>query len=94
MKSAFARFNPWILVDGSLYQLGLSQKELWVLTTSTVLLILVSFLQERGIRIRDKINSQNLVIRWSIYFIAIWSVWILGTYGFGFDAKDFIYGGF
>lgn len=94
VKSAFARFNPWILVDGSLYQLGLSQKELWVLTTSTLLLILVSFLQERGIRIRDKINSQNLVIRWSIYFIAIWSVWILGTYGFGFDAKDFIYGGF
>ena len=92
--STFSRFNPWILVDGSLYQLGLSQKELWALTTSTVLLFLVSFLQQRGIRIRDKINSQNLVIRWSIYFIAIWSIWILGTYGFGFDAKDFIYGGF
>ena len=40
------------------------------------------------------ISSQHIIIRWVLYYIVIWSIWIFGSYGYGFDANDFIYGGF
>lgn len=94
LRAMVTHFNPWILFDGSLYRLGLSQKEWGVLLVSILFLILVELLQERGVKVRAWINRQNLLIRWTIYFTVIWSIWIFGTYGFGFEAKDFIYGGF
>lgn len=58
------------------------------------MLILIETLQEKGFVMRDWFVKQNLVVRWGIYLCAIWSIWIMGTYGFGFNAADFIYGGF
>ncbi len=92
--SMFSSFNPWILFNGSLYQFGLSQQEFIVLGLSILLLILVGHFQEKGVLIKDVFNRQNLVIRWSAYLLIIWTIWIFGTYGFGFDSSDFIYGGF
>lgn len=92
--SMFSTCNPWILFDDSLFQMGLVQKEWEVLILAILVLVLVSILQERGIRLREWFAKQNLLIRWTIYLCAIWSIWIFGTYGFGFNAQDFIYGGF
>ena len=90
----FNTFNPWIFFDNSLFRLGLGQKEWEVLFMSIVVLFTVSFIQEKGIKIREWFAGQHLVVRWVIYLCAIWSIWIFGTYGFGFNAQDFIYGGF
>lgn len=92
--SMFTKWNPWILFDNSLFRLGLSQKEFEVLFLAIILLIIVSALQEKGIKLREWFSKQNTAIRWIIYLCAIWSIWIFGTYGFGFNAADFIYGGF
>ena len=90
----FSNFNPWIFFDNSIFDFGLSQKDFEILAVSVLILIAVSAVQENGIKIRDWFNRQSLIIRWIIYLCAIWSVWIFGTYGIGFDAADFIYGGF
>lgn len=94
VKSMFLSFNPWVLFDDSLYRLGLSQKECGVLLASVLLLLIVSFLQERGKQLRAWFASQNVIIRYAIYLCAIWCIWIFGTYGYGYDANAFIYGGF
>ena len=94
IKSMILDLNPWILFDDSLFRLGLSWKECIVLLGSILVLYLVSRKQENGVRIRDYIASQNVVVRWLIYLVAVWVIWIFGTYGYGFAAKDFIYGGF
>lgn len=94
MKSMFDTFNPWILFDDSLFRLGLNQKEFEVLFMAILFLIVISIIQERGGSVRGWFNRQNIAIRWIIYFCAIWSIWIFGTYGYGFNAADFIYGGF
>lgn len=86
--------NPWILFDNSLFRLGLNQKEWEILILSLLILFLVSALQEKGISIRSWFNRQCLIVRWGIYLCVICSIWIFGTYGYGFDASDFIYGGF
>ncbi len=94
IKNMFSVFNPWILFDGSLFRLGLDHKEFFILVLSLMILLTVSFYQEKGIRIRDWILSQNIAVRWGIMLLAIWSIWIFGTYGYGFDVHNFIYGGF
>lgn len=92
--SIFTLYNPWIFFDDSLFSLGLNQKEWDVLILSLVVLFLVSTLQEKGIGIREWFNCQHLIVRWVVYLCVICSIWVFGTYGYGFDASDFIYGGF
>ena len=87
-------FNPWVLFDDSLFRLGLGWKECVVLMISIGILFWISKLQESGIVLRDWFSRQNTALRWTIYLVAIWTIWIFGSYGFGFDAQSFIYGGF
>ena len=94
IKRMFTAFNPWIFFDNSLFRLGLSQKEWEVLIFAIVVLVLVSTLQERCFRIRNWFGHQAFLVRWIVYLASICCIWVLGTYGYGFDAKDFIYGGF
>lgn len=94
IKSVFTVHNPWILTNDSLFSLGLSWKECLVLFFCLLVLLIVSWNQEKGVQIRNKILECNLFTRWCIYIGTIIFVIIFGTYGFGFDAQTFIYGGF
>ena len=93
LRSLVTVWNPWVLFDGSLLQLGLPGKEWNVLLVSVAILFAVSVLQTR-LRLRDWINQQHLMIRWPIYLLAIFAIYFMGTYGEGFRAQDFIYGAF
>lgn len=90
----FRWFNPWILFDGAIYDLGLVQREWEVLILSTIVLFVVSRKQENGLVIRDAFQERSTAVRWTVYILAILAIWVCGTYGFGYDATDFIYGGF
>ena len=77
-----------------LFSLGRNRREFIVLILSALGLWLISFLQEKGIRIRAWINARNIAVRWGICLFCIWLIWICGAYGNGFNTADFIYGGF
>jgi len=94
LKSTFSTFNPWILLDGTLLELGLIKEDYYVLFISIFILFLVEILQENGIGIRKAISNQNLVFRWSIYLVGLFAVLIFGMYGPEYDAVQFIYRGF
>lgn len=94
LYSVFTVFNPWILTNDALFGLGLNGKEFFVLILCLAILFFVSSKQEAGEKIRDEILTYNIVVRWCIYIGTILFVMIFGTYGFGFDAQAFIYGGF
>ena len=94
IKSTFTVFNPWVLFDGSLYKLGLDQKNFNLMLLTIVLLFTIDAIQERGIRIRSEIAKQNIAVRWVIFYIAILAIVIFGIYGPGFDARSFIYQGY
>ena len=49
---------------------------------------------QETISIRDRILKWPLLVRWGFYVGAIIILMVFGTYGWGFDANDFIYGGF
>ena len=65
-----------------------------MLLLSAAVLFTVSLLQERGVCLRDRILAWPLPVRWALMLAAIAAVWVFGTYGWGFDAQAFIYGGF
>ena len=93
-KSMVTCYNPWIFFDNSLFDLGLSWKEMVVLILSALILLCVSIMQECGIMLRNEILKAPMLFRWVLYLFVIVTIVIYGTYGFGFNAQDFIYGGF
>ena len=94
IASVFTVHNPWVLTNDALFTLGLVWKEWAVLILCLAGLLAVGFVQEKGISIREKILQASLPVRWAIYIGAILFVLVFGTYGYGYDAQAFIYGGF
>ena len=91
IRQLFSSFNPWVLFDGTLYTLGLSMIDFWVGIVAIAVILAVDVLHERGVRIREWILNQNLLFRWMVYFLAIFTILIFGFYGPNYDAAQFIY---
>ena len=91
IRQLFSSFNPWVLFDGTLYTLGLSMIDFWVGIVAIAMILAVDVLHERGVRIREWILNQNLLFRWMVYFLAIFTILIFGFYGPNYDAAQFIY---
>lgn len=87
------QYNPWVLVDGSLYTLGLDRLDFWVMIFGLLILFAVSHYQQKG-SVREIIAKQNLVFRWILWLGLLAAVLLFGLYGEGYNAADFIYGEF
>lgn len=94
IKNMFMIHNPWIFFNDKLFSLGLEWKEWGVLLISIIILIYVSSRRERGLHLSEIILSRSIYVRWLIYISIILSIMVFGTYGYGFNVQDFIYGGF
>lgn len=91
IRRTFSSFNIWILFDESLYLIGLDRKDFWVCVISILILWKVSCLQEKGVKVRDKIASFPLILRWCIYYAGILAILIFGIYGSGQVRHPFVY---
>ena len=87
-------FNPWVLMNNRVFSLGLAWKEMIVLAIGIYILHKVGKYQEEGKSVGDRFYAQPLLLRWGVYLAAIVGIILFGTYGYGFNAQDFIYGGF
>lgn len=83
-------FNPWVLIDGSVFTLGLDRREFLVVLISIIVVVIVDLLQ-RKMNIFEVLSEQNLVFRWGIYISAIVTILIFGSYGPAYSAQQFIY---
>ena len=93
-RATFTHFNPWVFFDGSFYTLGLDRKNFTFLIFSITVMMVIDYIKEKGIRIRESVARQNIVLRWVIYYAAIFALIIFGMYGPGYDAASFIYQNF
>ena len=92
-RQIFAEARLWTLFDSSIFTHGLDRKNFYLALLCIAVLWIVDLLHEKQIKIRDVISAQPLVVRWGIYYIAIFSIIIFGIYGPGYDAASFVYGG-
>ncbi|MGL5125107.1 MAG: MBOAT family O-acyltransferase, partial [Fusobacteriaceae bacterium] len=82
-------FNPWIFFDGTLYELGLDYKDFSLAILSIFFLIFVNILQRRQ-SIRKIVSEYKVSIRWILYYLIIFTIFIFGYYG-DVIASQFIY---
>lgn len=81
IKDAAGLFNPIDIPD------------VIVLLISLVALFVIEILKQSG-DVRDKLFNQNLLFRYFIILLLLFSIIIFGCYGPGFDATTFIYNQF
>ena len=93
LKGAVSVFNPGILIDGSIFALGLDWIEFTIAVVSLLMLLGVSLLQEKG-SVRERIGKKSLPVRWIIWYALLFYVILLGNYGPDYSAAEFIYQGF
>lgn len=94
LKRTFVEFNPWVLADGSIYELGLDQLDMRVLFIALLVLFAVSFAQERGVKVREWLSGQNYWLRVAVMVGLVMFVVIYGVYGPEYDTTTFVYQGF
>lgn len=93
LKGAVSVWNPHILWNGELFGLGLDVTETVIAAASILALWIVSLLQRSG-SVRDRIADKPLPVRWFIWYVLLFAVILLGCYGPGYSAGEFIYQGF
>lgn len=80
--------------SGELFSYGVGEKDMFVLFLALLALLVVSVLQESGMKIRQTLAKQNLLFRWLMILLLLAVVLVFGVYGPEYDAQAFIYGGF
>lgn len=93
LSGIVTRLDLWVLWDNSLYTHGLNRANFIFAVLSIVFLFYVDTLREKG-QVREAIARKNIVLRWSIYYLAIFAVLIFGVYGPGYNAASFLYADF
>lgn len=91
--SAFFASNYHVLFDGSLLKLGLTSLDYIILLGGVLLMLTVSLLQRKG-SVREMIYRRPYPIRFMIYYGLFLIVLLMGAYGIGYDASQFIYNQF
>lgn len=93
LKNTIVEGNWWALFDRTIYQLGLVQDDFVIILISFVIVLVISIMQEKGIKVREAFEKQGVVFKWIVLLGAIFGVLVLGVYGPGYNAMDFIYKG-
>lgn len=93
LRQAVGVWNPGVIVDGSLFALGLDVIEAVIAVVSLLILWVVSLLQQKQ-SVRERIESQKLPVRFILWYALLFYTILLGYYGPGYSAVEFIYQGF
>ena len=87
-------FNFHILWDGSMMKLGLSGLDYAIIGGGIVIVFIVSLIQEKKGSIRQILAAKPAVLRYSLIFALFLIVLLMGSYGIGYNASNFIYNQF
>lgn len=91
IKSIFTTYNPWVLVDGSLYNLGIDQKNFNLLLVCIGVLLFADFCKLKQIVIHKIVLKQHLIFRSLFIAFVITFLLVFGIWGAAYDAAGFIY---
>jgi hypothetical protein len=91
--STFTATNWHILWDGSLLKLGLGYLDYAIIAFGIILMLTVSLLQNKG-SVREMISRRPYPVRFLIYYGLFLIILLMGAYGIGYDASQFIYNQF
>lgn len=92
LRRMFTCNNPWVLSDGSLYELGLNYTEMHILWLAVLALAAVSMIRYvKHMRFALWLEEQVIWFRWIVIYALIFANLVYGIYGINFDTAQFIY---
>ncbi|MCD8362741.1 MAG: MBOAT family protein [Lachnospiraceae bacterium] len=91
VRSILTAGNPWILLDGSLYECGLDSKNFWLVLLCIAVLLLADCLKHRGICVRKVILRQDVWCQCMVVVFAIALILLFGLWGPAYSEANFIY---
>lgn len=94
IHNLFSQFNLWVLLDGSVGELGLSMRHIVFLAVHLCLLFSAERHYSRQEDAIETVMDMHLFLRWFVYLILIYDVILFGAYGAGYNLSSFMYGGF
>lgn len=89
-----SKLNPWIFLDGSIFNMGIQVRDIHILIVGVLFLLLVGILRDRYGYARVWMKQQILPFRWMIWLGLLALVLVFGMYGTVYDTSDFIYQNF
>ena len=92
--SLVTNFNFHILWDGTMMKLGLSGLDYAIVGCGILILIIVSLIQEKKGSVRELLAQKPAILRYSLIFTLFLIVLLMGSYGIGYNASNFIYNQF
>ena len=93
LGSLFTNFQFRIFWDGTLLDLGLTSLDYCILGGSIAVMLCVSLHQEKRGPVREMLWKKP-VLCWAVFFLLFVTVLLMGSYGIGYDASNFIYNQF
>jgi len=93
LREAINIGNITAVLSGGIFSLGLNWIEFSIGVISLLILFSISLLQRKG-SVREKIAARALPVRWLLWYGLLFYVILLGYYGPGYSAAEFIYQGF
>jgi len=93
MGSLFTTFNFHVLWDGTLMKLGLTALDYGILAFGIATMFSVSLFEETKGSIRERLYTRP-VLRYALFVALLLIVLLMGSYGIGYDAGNFIYNRF
>ena len=93
LGSLLTTFNFHILWDGTLMNVGLSGVDYAIIFGGVIIWFAVSLLQEKA-PIRERLWQKPVLVRYCLIFALLLIVLLMGSYGIGYDASNFIYNQF
>lgn len=91
LKDMLTVWNPWVLLDGSLYTFGLDAKSFHFMLLCIGVLLVADVLKYRGMRMRHILAEQDGWFQSALVAVTIWLILLVGIWGKGYDATSFIY---
>ena len=74
--------------------LGLDGQDVVITCIAVLIVFIISVLKECGVEVRELLEKQNVVVRWSVMYGLILFVIIFGAYGLGYIPVNPIYANF
>lgn len=93
IKNTFSSFNVGRLFTGDIFNMGIDVIEFVIMLVSLGVMIFISCLGQTE-SVRERISKKKLPVRWIIWYALLFGTILLGYYGPGFSASEFIYQGF
>lgn len=87
----FTKFNFRSIMQIYSGELGIDMQDIGIISICLIIIYLIGLKQEEGVKIRETLLKQNIVIRWALIYALLLFIIIFGAYGHGYTPVDPMY---